>query len=85
VRVQVGRAVKRRRVAVGRFEELVPFVLELLDRNGLLTEHLRESVEQAPPTNASEHGSYRDYYDRDLRELVAHKARWLTERFGYAF
>lgn len=43
------------------------------------------SVEQSPPTNATEHGPYRDYYDPELRELVAHKARWLTERFSYAF
>lgn len=85
VRVLVGRAIKRGRVEAGRFEELVPFVVGFLDRHGLLTEPLREAVEQSSPTNASPHGPYRDYYDRELRELVAHKARWLTERFGYAF
>jgi hypothetical protein len=85
VRVLAGRAIKRGQLEAGRFEELIPFLLEFLDRRGLLTESLREAVEQSSPTNASRHGPYRDYYDRELRELVAHKARCLTGRFGYAF
>jgi hypothetical protein len=85
VRILVGRATKRGWLEAGRFEELIPFLVDYLDRGGLLTESLREAVEHSPPANATEHGPYRDYYDQELRELVAHKARWLTERFGYAF
>ena len=85
VRVLAGGAIKQGELEVGRFEELVPFILDFLARRGLLTEPLREAVEHSPPTNVAEHGPYRDHYDRELRELVAHKARWLTERFGYAF
>jgi hypothetical protein len=85
VRVLAGRAIKRGQLEAGRFEELIPFLVAFLDRRGLLTESVREAIEQSPPTNAAPHGPYRDYYDEDLRELVAHKARWLTERFGYAF
>ena len=59
--------------------------MDFLDRQGLLTESLREAITLTPPINASEHGPYPDYYDSELRRLVAHKARWLTERFGYAF
>jgi hypothetical protein len=85
VRVLAGRAIKRGRLETGRFEGLIPFLVDLLDRNALLTEPLRHAIERSPPTNASDHGPYRDYYDQELRELVAHKARWLLERFGYAF
>jgi hypothetical protein len=85
VRILVARAIKRGQLEVGRFEDLVPFFLGFLDRRGLLTESLRNAVEQSPPTNAAEHDHYRAYYDWELRELVAHKARWLTKRFGYAF
>ena len=85
VRVLASRAIKQGRLEAGRFEELIPFLVESLDRYGLLTESLREAVVQSPPTNAAPHGPYREYYDAELRDLVARKARWLTERFGYAF
>jgi hypothetical protein len=85
VRILAGRAIKRGRLEAGRFEELIPFLVDFLDRRGHLTDSVREAVEHSPPTNATEHGPYRDYYDPELRELVAHKARWLTDRFGYAF
>jgi len=85
VRILASRALKRGWLEVGRFEELVPFVVDFLDRHGLLTDSLRTAIEQSPPTNVAEHGPYRDYYDTELRELVAHKARSLTKRFGYAF
>jgi hypothetical protein len=85
VRVLAGRAIKHGRMEAGRFEELIPFLVDFLDRQRLLTESLREAIERTPPVNASEHGPYRDYYDAELAELVAHKARWMTERFGYAF
>jgi hypothetical protein len=85
VRILAGRAIKQGRIEAGRFEELIPFLVGYLDRRGLLTEALREAVEHSPPANTTKHGPYRDYYDRDLRDLVAHKARWLIARFGYAF
>jgi hypothetical protein len=85
VRVLVGRAIKRGRLEAGRFEEHLPFFVDFLDRRGLLTGLLREAIEPSKATNAAEHGPYHDYYDSGLRDLVAHKARWLTESFGYAF
>jgi hypothetical protein len=85
VRTLAGRAIKRGRLEAGRFEELIPFLVDFLRRRGELTESIRAVIEQSPPTNATEHGPYRDYYDDELRELVAHKARWLTERFRYVF
>ena len=85
LRVLAGRAIKEGRLEAGRFEELIPFLVDFLDRRGLLTESLRDAVENSPPSNVAEHGLYRDYYDQELRELVAHKARWLTKRFDYAF
>jgi Sulfotransferase domain len=85
VRTLAGRAIRRDRLEPGRFERLIPFTVEFLDRHALLTDPLRDALEQSPPTNATEHGPYRDYYDDELRELVAHKSRWLTERFEYEF
>jgi hypothetical protein len=85
VRVLAGRAIKQGRLEAGRFEELIPFFLEFLRRRGLLSDSLRQAVESSPATNTAERGPYRDYYDQELRELVSHKARWLTDRFGYAF
>lgn len=78
-------AIKRGSLEVGRFEELIPFVVDFFDRHGLFTVDLREAIEGSPPANASEHGPYREYYGPELRELVAHKARWVIERFGYEF
>lgn len=85
VRVLAGREIKQGRMEVGRFEELIPFLVKFLGRHRLLTEPLRDAIERTPPVNSSEHGPYRDYYDGELAELVGHKARWLTKRFGYAF
>jgi hypothetical protein len=85
VRVLAGRAIKHGRLEAGRFEELVSFLLRFLARHELLTDSLRAALEQSPRVNASEHGPYRQYYDDELRDLVAHKARWLTARFGYSF
>jgi hypothetical protein len=85
VRALTGRAIKQGRLEAAPFEELIPFLVGFMRRRGLLTESMRASVEQSPPINKTEHRPYRDYYDDELRELVAHKARWLTERFGYVF
>jgi hypothetical protein len=85
VRVLAGRAIKQGQLEAGRFEQLVPFVLDFLDRRRLLTDGLREAIEESPPANAADRGPYRDYYDEELRDLVAHKARRLTRDFGYEF
>ena len=38
-----------------------------------------------PADNTSDRGQYRSYYDDRLRDLVAHKARLIVERYGYEF
>jgi hypothetical protein len=85
VRTQGGIELKRGYIEVGRFEELVPFLVEFLDDRSLLTDELRDALEGTAAVNASQHTSYRDYYDDELREIVGYKARLLTERFGYRF
>ena len=85
VRRLAGRGLKRGSLEAGRFEELVPFLVDFLDRHGLLLEGLRGAIEASPPLNVSDHAPYREYYDPELRELVTHRARWVIERFGYAF
>ena len=85
VRSLAGQAIERGSLDVCRFEELVPSLVDFLARHDLLSAGLRAAIEASSPVNTSEHGPYRDYYDPELRELVAHKARRLIERFGYAF
>lgn len=85
VRTQAGPALKRGDLDAGRFEQLVPFLLDYISGVGALDNQLRHAFERTPPVNASEHGSYRDYYDDTLRDLIARKARWLIERYAYAF
>jgi len=85
VRRQVVAGIKQGSLEAGRFEELTPFLVDFLDRRGLLSDALREAIEQSPPTNAVEHRPYPGYYDQELRELVAHKARSLIKWFGYEF
>jgi hypothetical protein len=85
VHVLAERAIEERHVEAGRFEELIPFLLTFLDRHRLLTDRLQTALERSPAKNTAVRGPYADYYDQELRELVAHKARRLTERFGYSF
>jgi hypothetical protein len=85
VRGLTDRGVAGGALEIGRFEELIPFLVRFFDRRDVLTEPLRNHLEHTPPVNASERGPYRDYYDDELRELVAHKARSLIQRFGYVF
>jgi hypothetical protein len=42
-------------------------------------------LQQAPRLNVSKHGPYRDYYDGDLRDLVAAVDGNLIRKHGYAF
>jgi len=42
-------------------------------------------IEQQPPTNTTRHGPFQDYYNDELRDLIADKDRAVIERFGYSF
>jgi hypothetical protein len=71
---------------IGRFESFRPELLRLLRSTGAA---LRPEVEQyiltSPPANTVAHRHYRDYYDAELRDLVAAKDAFIIERFGYRY
>lgn len=50
-----------------------------------LSREERQFIEQQPPTNTTRHGPYQDYYNDELRDLIADKDRAVIERFGYSF
>jgi hypothetical protein len=82
----LGPGFEDRRLVVGRFERL------LEDLEGFLASRrvpvpldFSERARSRAPVNASRRGSYRDYYDTSLRELVHARARPIIERFGYEF
>jgi hypothetical protein len=71
---------------VGTCENLRADLLGFFERYGIDTPAaLREFVQSAPPRNASSHGDWRGYYDRELADLVAMRDASVIERFGYRF
>jgi hypothetical protein len=72
-------------LTVLRFERLRKQLLRYLLMHGDVQQALEAAIRADPPARTSSHGSYQDYYDPELRELVAAKTGWLCERFGYAF
>ena len=70
----------------GRMETLRDDLPHLLESVGeTVSAGLRAHLANAPPTNASVHGDYRDYYGDEVRELVARYDALVIERFGYRF
>ena len=71
---------------IGRCENLRRDFLDFLGRVAApVADELRDFVLDAPPRNTSRHGDWRDYFDRDLAELVAQKDAGIVDRFGYRF
>jgi hypothetical protein len=81
-----GEGVEAGRVEVGRFENLADDFLAFLDRHDVpIPEGLRRDLHDVPAFGASRRGPYRDYYDDELRDLVADRARALIAAFEYSF
>ncbi len=81
-----GRGVDAGRVQVGRFESLQLDFLAFLERHQVPTGRAFERTVMAePPFGSSKRGRYQDYYDDELRDLVAEKARRLIAAHGYEF
>jgi hypothetical protein len=73
-------------VTFGRMESLRGDLLAFFESIGLaLTDEMREFVLRAAPVNTSRHGSYQQYYDAALRQLVAERDREVIARFNYEF
>ena len=75
-----------RSVEVGRFEHLRDDFLSFLERNEVpAPAEFIEAVRASPPRHGSRRGAYEDYYDDELRELVAHRARHVIAEHGYEY
>jgi len=73
-------------IEVGRFESLRDDFLGFLGRHSVPVDGQFEDVVRCSvPINVSERSDYREYYDEELRELVAHHARDLIAAYGYSF
>jgi hypothetical protein len=71
---------------VGTCENLRADLIAFFESAGVETSPaLRAFVATAAPRNASAHGDWRDYYDRELADLVAERDASVIERFGYRF
>ena len=81
-----GQGVDKGRVQVGRFESLRRDLANFFLRNDIpVGEDLLKRIEHLPPSNESQRGPYKDYYDDDLRQVVAARARLLISSYGYSF
>jgi len=71
---------------IGRCENLRAELLAFFASVGApVSDELREFIETAAPRNTSVHGDWREYYDRELADLVGERDASVIERFGYRF
>ena len=75
-----------RTVEVGRFEHLRDDFLGFLERHEVpAPPAFVEAVKSSPPRHGSRRGSYADYYDDELRELVGRTGRHVIAEHGYEY
>ena len=73
-------------VEVGRFENLRADLLSFLERHDIpVPDGFRAALLRESPVRSSDRGPYGDYYDDELRDLVAAKAKPIIDRYGYRF
>ena len=69
--------------------DLINYWIRLENIDGMLTilnRKFKPIVEvKLKHMNKTNHKNYREYYDDELREMVAHKDRIIIDRFGYEF
>ena len=71
---------------IGRMESLRTELPRLLAATGYtLSDEMQRHITTAAPSNAAPHGAYRDYYDPELRDLVAARDAAVIELFRYRF
>jgi peptidoglycan/xylan/chitin deacetylase (PgdA/CDA1 family) len=73
-------------LTLGRFESMVDDLQSFLRTVDVeLPEGAWKRIRAMEPVGASVRGPYRNYYDAELRDLVASSCADLIERFGYRF
>lgn len=74
------------RERIGRMEALRDELPAMLEWTGTpVSPALRDYIARAERRNATPHAGYVDYYDADLRDLVAARDALVIERHGYRF
>jgi hypothetical protein len=74
------------RMEVGRFENLREDLLDFLHRHQVPVDgSFEQAVRASAPLNVSQRRQYREYYDDELRDLVADRGRDLIARYRYSF
>jgi hypothetical protein len=82
----VGSGVEEGRVTIGRYETLADDLEAFLERHGIpVGPAFLHALRAEPPYGASRRDRYQDYYDDELRDLVADGARALIAEHGYSF
>jgi hypothetical protein len=75
-----------RQVDTGRYESFRPDFTGFIERHEIpAPPEFMEAIHNEPPRHQSERRPYREYYDDELRDLVAQKARGLIKQYGYEF
>ena len=72
-------------VRLGRFENLRNDFLSIISDIIELPTLLKYGVNWYPKVNKSPHSHYSEYYDDELREIIAEKDKMMLDRFGYVF
>lgn len=72
-------------VRLGRFENLREDLLSIISDITELPLLLKYGVNWYPKVNKSPHKHYSEYYDDELREIIAEKDKMMLDRFGYKF
>jgi hypothetical protein len=73
-------------IDVGRFEHLRDDLLSFLERHDIpAPAELVQAVRTSPPRHGSRRDAYMQYYDEELRELVARNARHVIAEHGYEY
>lgn len=81
-----GDSLDKGRITIGKTESLRSDFLAFLEAHEIpVSDPLRKAIQKRQPVNVSKHQSYQAYYDEELRDLLAHKSRYLIERYGYKF
>ncbi|MDH3691896.1 MAG: hypothetical protein OEU36_20840 [Gammaproteobacteria bacterium] len=73
-------------LTIKKFEGIRENIIEMLTAVGApVSRALKDAVQHDPPTDTFERTSYQDYYDDELRALVARKDRAILQKYSYSY
>jgi hypothetical protein len=72
-------------IHIMRVENLNQDLVEAIDTYSSITSEQKEIILQAPKNNITDRGDYKEYFDKELIDLVYKQDSLFFERFGYEF